>query len=138
MEILAGVIGVIVGALLQFFYAYRAEKRLLKNDYKKMCITEWFTLIAQVSELVSDPKDYNHIIFAQYLEQKIELIRYVEKGKKVEMLVTELNAEKDAFSLNDYTEKALNIKNETDENKRRLMRDITILVNKVVREVYQL
>ena len=34
MEMLIGFLGVIIGAFLQFIYAYRAEKRLLKNDYK--------------------------------------------------------------------------------------------------------
>ena len=138
MEMLIGFLGVIIGAFLQFIYAYRAEKRLLKNDYKKLCVAEWLLLITQVSELVNEPNDFNHIIFNQYIDQKAEFIRYVAKCKKVEKLISDINNFKDDLSLGEYAEKALNIESATNEDKTRLMRDVTVMVNKVIKEIYKL
>lgn len=137
MEMLVGILGVIVGALLQFIYTYIAEKRALKNDYKKLCVAEWFLFITQVSELINNPKDYNHIIFSQYIEQKTVFIKYIEKSKKTDLLILEINKKKDSLSLGDYAEKALNVENCLLE-KALLMREVTILVNKVITDIYNI
>lgn len=49
-----------------------------------------------------------------------------------------INNFKDDLSLGEYAEKALNIESATNEDKTRLMRDVTVMVNKVIKEIYKL
>ena len=95
--------------MIPLVYTYKAELRALKNEYKKLCVAEWSMLITQVSDLINNPKDYNHIIFNQYIEQKTQLIKCIEKSKskKIDILIAEINKQKDALSLGNYAEKAL-------------------------------
>lgn len=138
MEMFVGFLGVIVGALIPLVYTYKAELRALKNDYKKLCVAEWSMLITQVSDLINNPKDYNHIIFNQYIEQKTQLIKCIEKSKsqKIDILIAEINKQKDALSLGNYAEKALNTK--CDIEKSMLMREVAILVNKITGEIHKI
>ena len=133
MEMFVGFLGVIVGALIPLVYTYKAELRALKNEYKKLCVAEWSMLITQVSDLINNPKDYN-----QYIEQKTQLIKCIEKSKsqKIDILIAEINKQKDALSLGNYAEKALNTK--CDIEKSMLMREVAILVNKITGEIHKI
>ena len=141
MEMIVGFLGVIVGAVIPLFYMYEAESRALKNDYKKLCVSEWSFFITQVSDLMSNPKGYNHIIFNQYIDQKAQLIKYIEKynseKEKIDILIKEIDKQKDALSLGDYAEKALN-KPESDQEKEMLMREVSIMAHKIIGEIYKI
>ena len=82
--------------------------------------------------------DNNHIIFNQYIEQKTQLIKCIEKSKsqKIDILIAEINKQKDALSLGNYAEKALNTK--CDIEKSMLMREVAILVNKITGEIHKI
>ncbi|MGI5066139.1 hypothetical protein [Treponema putidum] len=113
------------------------EKKHLKDDYKKICVAEWITLISQTMDLVSDAKTYNHIIFNQYIDQKKMLLNYIEKNEKTSNLIKTIDKTKEELSLGDYAEKALNIKTSNTE-KRKLIRDISVLVKDVIEEIHEI
>jgi len=136
-SVISGIVGVLLGSLIQIMYMNITEKKHLKDDYKKICVAEWITLISQTMDLVSDAKTYNHIIFNQYIDQKKMLLNYIEKNEKTSNLIKTIDKTKEELSLGDYAEKALNIKTSNTE-KRKLIRDISVLVKDVIEEIHEI
>ena len=115
LSIISGSFGVFISSIIQIMYLRRIEKQHLKDDYKKICVAEWIALINQTLDLLNTPKIYNHIIFNQYIEQKVALLAYIDKNDSVKSLV-------------DYIK--------TDEKtKSKLMRAITTLVKEVIAKI---
>lgn len=134
LSIISGSFGVFISSIIQIMYLRRIEKQHLKDDYKKICVAEWIALINQTLDLLNTPKIYNHIIFNQYIEQKVALLAYIDKNDSVKSLVDYIINFKDELSLGGYAETALNIK--TDEKtKSKLMRAITTLVKEVIAKI---
>lgn len=136
-SVISGIVGVLLGSFIQIMYMNITEKKHLKDDYKKICVAEWITLISQTMDLVSDAKTYNHIIFSQYIDQKKMLLNYIEKNEKTSNLIKTIDKTKEELSLGDYAEKALNIKTSNTE-KRKLIRDISVLVKDVIEEIHEI
>lgn len=136
-SVISGIAGVLLGSLIQIKYMNITEKKHLKDDYKKICVAEWITLISQTMDLVSDAKTYNHIIFNQYIDQKKMLLNYIEKNEKTSSLIKTIDKTKEELSLGDYAEKALNIKTSNTE-KRKLIRDISVLVKDVIEKIHEI
>jgi len=134
---ISGIVGVLLGSVIELIYINKLEKKHLKDDYKKICVAEWIAFMNQTMELINEPKIYNHIIFNQYIDQKKLLLYYIAKNKKTEKLIEKIEEKKDTLSLGDYAEKALNTKDNSPE-KAKLMRAVAILVKDVIKEVYDI
>lgn len=133
-SLISGTIGVLIGSIIQIIYMQIVEKRHLKDDYKKICVSEWLSLTAQTFELINAPKDYNHNIFNQYEEQKIELLKFITHSSAVDILVENIKERHNEIELGDYAEAALNRKKNA-KCKAKLMRDISALVTEVVSKI---
>jgi len=116
---------------------YIAERKHLKDDYKKICVAEWIAFINQSRDLINNPKNYNHIIFNQYIDQKIGLLKYIKKNKDVKDLQTFIEEKKDALSLSDYAERALNTKSNYGE-KEKLMVEVSTLVKDTILRISEI
>ena len=136
-SIISGSLGVLIGSIIQVIYMYIAERKHLKDDYKKICVAEWIAFINQSRELINNPKNYNHIIFNQYIDQKIGLLKYIKKNKDVKDLQTFIEEKKDALSLSDYAERALNTKSNYGE-KEKLMVEVSTLVKDTILRISEI
>lgn len=136
-SIISGILGVVLGSIIQIRYMNKAEKQHLKDDYKKICVAEWIALMGQTMDLINDAKTYNHIIFNQYIDQKKILLSYIEKNKKTTDLIKVIDNKKENLSLGNYAEQALNIQTSRSE-KGKLMRDISVLVKEVIEKIHDI
>ncbi len=143
IAMLSGLIGVIVGAIIQIIYNNRLEKEKLLNDYKKICLTEWLLLNKNLTELLENPKKHNSTIFRQLIIQKKEILSFIssvnQKKYRAKILaLQDLISEMDEkISLGDYEEEALNIGG-IPENQKKLVREVYTLTNKVTKKISEI
>lgn len=141
ISLVSGLIGVLIGSLIQIIYNNKNEKRKIRQDYIKLCILEWIKLKDEVSALIANPSTINNTLFRQNLLMKIDLLSYIgntnNTNKKISTLKEQLTKEDERISLDGKAEECLNIgKDKT--NKTVLIRDIHHLTDIVLKELKDL
>jgi len=136
-SLISGLVGVVVGAIFQYFHAVRFEREKTVNEFIKIFCTEWLKLLDQTQDLVNNPTGYNHMIFNQYCEDKANLIEYIKPLTRSEAKRTSLSGIQDMirdridfFSLQEDFEAVLNLGEGTTE-KQRFFVTLNIFINDV-------
>lgn len=141
ISVISGLAGVIIGAFMQILYDNACEKRKTRQDYIKLCISEWIKLKDEVDVLIKNPVSINNILFRQNLLMKIELLSYIGNTKgtieKVSKIKDKLSDEDERMSLDGKAEECLNI-GKNEDNKKILIRDIHNLTSTVLKELKEL
>lgn len=141
ISLISGLAGVLIGALIQIIYDNTNEKRKTRQDYIKLCISEWIKLKDEINSLITTPAPINNTLFRQNLLMKIELLSYVgntdETKKKISVLKEKLTKEDERISLDGKAEECLNIGKNKD-NKTILIRDIHNLTDIVLKDLKKL
>ena len=137
ISLVSGLLGVIVGAIIQIVYSNHAEKRQYKNEYKKFCINEWNEQKNELEDLIEHPHVYNNTIFSLSLKQKIENLSFLKDNKneirilKLQKAISETDK---ALSLGDFCEEALNV-GKNENNKKKLVRSVLKLSTDVLKRI---
>lgn len=136
----SGLVGVIIGAIIQIIYNRQSEKRQSKNEYKKFCISEWNNQKNELKEFLENPHVYNSTIFRLSLQQKMENLSLLA-DKKNKMEISEIqrkisDTDKD-LSLGNFCEEALNV-GKKEDNKKKLIRSVLSLSIDVLRKISKL
>lgn len=141
ISLISGLVGVIIGAVIQIIYDNANEKRKTRQDYIKLCISEWIKLKDEVKALIDAPKAINNTLFRQNLLMKIELLSYIgntdETKKKISTLKDRLLKEDERISLDGKAEECLNVGKNKD-NKTVLIRDVHTITDIVLKELKEL
>lgn len=137
ISLVSGLVGVLVGAIIQIIYSTKSEKRQHIHEYKQMCMEEWIVLRDDLKNLLNNPHVYNNILFRISLHQKTELLSFLKTKKnqtKILKLQKAISDEDKRLSLGDFSEEALNI-GENEENKKKLIRAVLGLSTKVLKAI---
>ena len=137
ISLVSGLVGVLVGAIIQIVYSNCSEKRQCRNDYKKFCITEWNEQKNDLKDLIEKPHGYNNTIFRLSLQQKIEnlsLLKDKNNETKILKLQKEISEVDKKLSLGDFCEEALNV---GENNKKKLIRSVLILSTRVLKRIIE-
>lgn len=143
LGLFSGIIGVLVGVLIQLCYTKKLDKEKLVHEYKKFCVIDWVNLNNEVQKLVDDPKPHNNTIFNQSLTLKGELLSFIltieEKYKdNIEELQDQINTTRIKLSLELEGEEALNDKTCDKEKKARFIRNVNTLSSDTIKAIIKL
>lgn len=137
ISLVSGLVGVLVGSLIQILYSNYSEKRQYKNEYKKICINEWNEQKNELKDLIEHPHVYNNMIFSLSLRQKIENLSFLKDNKneikilKLQKAISETDKD---LSLGDFCEEALNV-GKNENNKKKLVRSVLKLSTDVLKRI---
>lgn len=139
ISLLSGLLGVIIGTIIQILYNNKLEKEKIINDYKKICVSEWLLLSKELHVLLEHPQEHNNTMFRQSILQKTSLLNFIHiTSKKHEKHLSDLQEHirkiDEALSLGNFAEESLN-KGKIPINKILLTREVSSLVNFVLIEL---
>lgn len=139
ISLLSGLIGVIIGAIIQILYDNKLEKKRIINEYKKICVNEWLLLSKELHLLLEHPQNHNNTMFRQSIIQKTTLLNFMhitqkKYEKRLSTLQEYIKKTDETLSLGNFAEEALN-KGKSSINKILLTREVSSLVNFVLSEL---
>jgi|GEM_PF-1473812 len=139
ISLLSGLIGVIIGAIIQILYNNKLEKERIINEYKKICVNEWLLLSKELHLLLEHPQNHNNTMFRQSIIQKTTLLNFIhitqrKYEKRLSTLQEYIKKTDETLSLGNFAEEALN-KGKSSINKILLTREVSSLVNFVLSEL---
>lgn len=139
--LLSGLVGVIIGSVIQILYSQKIEKKRLSHDYKKICVKEWLLFVEEAQRLVDNPQLQNSIVFRQSIDIKTKLLFFISKvEKKHDKSILELSNkiyELDKnLSLESYSEEVLNIGK--TENKNKFLREVYTISKTAIEKIISL
>lgn len=110
ISLISGLIGVLVGAVIQLIYDYFSNKRQIRDDYKKECISEWLSFRYEIKEYLTNFDERNNIYFRQSFLIKTDLLKSIGNSKDsikaVEKICSDLKDKDEKISLAGTAEEA--------------------------------
>lgn len=138
ISLISGLLGVIVGSIIQIVYENFLSKNQIRQDCKRESVAEWVNLRLEMQNLFSNFNVRNHIYFRQTFLLKIALLNNIGNTccskSKVKKLIEDLKNIDENMSLEGVAERAF-CKNSKIDDKVKLENETFQIIIDTVKKI---
>ena len=138
ISLISGLIGVLVGAVIQLIYDYFSNKRQIRDDYKKECISEWLSFRYEIKEYLTNFDERNNIYFRQSYLIKTDLLKSIgnSKGSRdaIKKICSDLKNKDEQMSLSGIAEEAFK-KGAKPQEQRKFQSEMYTIISETIKAI---